>query len=180
VATYRERRLAKAERLRGWAEGRESKAEAAHETASRMADAILFGQPILVGHHSEGRDRRYRSRIASNMDKVVEHSRKAESMRSRADNIEAAAEHAIYSDDPDVVERLEERIADLEAERDKVKTRDIDQRLSLFIAVDALDPATLVALIQKKVEEHRDRNLWDTAVARDEADRQMIEEVRTR
>ncbi len=28
-----------------------------------MAQAIPFGQPILVGHHSEKRDRRYRGRI---------------------------------------------------------------------------------------------------------------------
>jgi hypothetical protein len=42
-------------------------------------------------------------------------------MNSRADNIEAAANAAIYSDDPDAIEALEARIASLEAERDRIK-----------------------------------------------------------
>jgi hypothetical protein len=119
--TYRERRLARAERLRGWADSRDAKASTASETAHRMADVIPFGQPILVGHYSERSDRRYRTRIADNMDRAVEHARKAESMRSRAANIKAQAEHAIYSDDPDAIERLEQKVADLEAQRDRIK-----------------------------------------------------------
>jgi hypothetical protein len=35
-------------------------------------------------------------------------------MRSRAVNIQAAADHAIYTDDPDAIEALRERIATLE------------------------------------------------------------------
>jgi hypothetical protein len=42
-------------------------------------------------------------------------------MRRRADGIEAAAASAVYSDDPDAVERLEERIAELVARRDRIK-----------------------------------------------------------
>jgi hypothetical protein len=41
-------------------------------------------------------------------------------MRSRADNIRAQADHAIYSDDEDAIERLRERIAGLEAERKRI------------------------------------------------------------
>lgn len=121
MSTYRERREAKAERLREWADKREAKADAALSEARQKADLIPFGQPILVGHYSEGRDRRYRDSIDRKMGQGVEHSRKAEEMRRRADNIEAAAEHAIYSDDPDAPERLAERIAELEAERDRIK-----------------------------------------------------------
>ncbi len=119
--TYRDRRQARAERLREWADKRETRAAVALEDASRRADAIPFGQPILVGHHSEGRDRRYRAGIARKMDQGVEHRRKAEDMRRRADSIEAAADRAIYDDDPDAVPRLRERIRGLEAERDRWK-----------------------------------------------------------
>lgn len=119
--TYRQRREARAERLRGWAEKREQKAAQAFEQADRMASVIPFGQPILVGHYSEGRDRRYRDRIDSKGRKGVEHAQKAREMASKAANIEAAAERAIYSDDPNAVERLQERIAELEAERDAIK-----------------------------------------------------------
>ncbi len=114
--TYRERREARVERLRGWAEGREAKAAAAFGKAHMMGDAIPFGQPIL------GRaDRNYRDRIDGNMRRGVESARMAERHSERADNIEAAAARAIYSDDTDAVERLAERIALLEAERDRIK-----------------------------------------------------------
>jgi hypothetical protein len=119
--TYREQREARAERLRGWAEKREVRGTAELEQAHQMAQAIPFGQPILVGHHSEGRDRRYRDRIHNTMGRGVENTRKAEEMRSRADNIEAAAAGAIYSDDPDAIERLEEKLAGLEAKREAIK-----------------------------------------------------------
>ncbi len=42
-------------------------------------------------------------------------------MARRADGIEAAADRAIYSDDPDAIDQLEVRIAALEAERDRWK-----------------------------------------------------------
>jgi len=119
--TYRDRREARAERLRGWAEGRDAKSAARLDTARTAADAIPMGQPILVGHYSEGRDRRYRARIDANMRAGVEHARKADEMRRKADNIDAAADRAIYSDDPDAVERLAEKLERLEAERARIK-----------------------------------------------------------
>ena len=121
MSTYRERREAKADRLREWADKREVKSDEAFERSRAISDMIPFGQPILVGHHSEGRARRDQDRIHSGMSRGVEHGRKAEEFRSRADNIEAAAEKAVYSDDVDAIERLEERIAEREEERDRIK-----------------------------------------------------------
>ena len=126
--TYRERREARADRLRDWAGKRETSAAANAVRASEMASVIPFGQPILVGHHSERRDRNYRDRIGRTMDRAIEDSRKAESMRSRADGIESQLDQSIYSDDPDAVERLEERIAELEAQRDRFKAHNREMR----------------------------------------------------
>jgi Spy/CpxP family protein refolding chaperone len=70
--TYRERRLRKAERLRGWAAKRTAKSAAAFESARVVADGIPMGQPILVGHHSERRHRRDIARIDSGMRNGVE------------------------------------------------------------------------------------------------------------
>lgn len=121
--TYRERREAKAERLRGWAEAREAKQPALSEAArgDEAATGIPFGQPILVGHHSERRHRRAIERMDSAMRASVENGRKAEAMRSRADSIEAQAANAIYSDDHDAADRLREKIAGLEAQREQIK-----------------------------------------------------------
>ncbi|MEO7555484.1 MAG: DUF3560 domain-containing protein [Acidimicrobiales bacterium] len=119
--TYRDRREAKAERLRGWADSREAKAGAAFAKSDAIAGMIPFGQPILVGHHSERRHRADIARMGAGMDAGIAHARKADDMRRRADGIDAAAAHAIYSDDPDAVERLAEKLARLEAERDRFK-----------------------------------------------------------
>jgi hypothetical protein len=97
------------------------KANAAHEKVQTIVDMIPFGQPILVSHHSQKRAEADQRRIERGMDAAVDNSRKASDFRSRADNIESAAAHAIYSDDEDAVDRLEARIAGLEAERDRVK-----------------------------------------------------------
>jgi len=121
VSTTREKREAKAERYREWADGREAQAKAAQRAAQQVADGIPFGQPILVGHHSEKRHRRDIARIDSGMRATVEHGEKADSMRSRAENIERATAHAIFDDDPDARERLTAKITRLEARRDAMK-----------------------------------------------------------
>lgn len=119
--TRRERLEARAERRRDWAASREAKSEAAHERARSIMDTIPLGQPILVGHHSERRHRRDLERIESNAHAFVEHARMAEEHESKAAGIEAQLAGAIYSDDVDAVERLEARIVELEAERDRWK-----------------------------------------------------------
>lgn len=123
MSTYRERRLAKAERLREWSEAREAKQAALSEAArgDEAATGIPFGQPILVGHHSERRHRRAIERMNRAMAASVDNSQKAERMAERADNIEAQAANAIYSDDPDAIERLREKIEEMEAERARIK-----------------------------------------------------------
>lgn len=121
MSTYRERREARAERLREWADKREVKADADLSRGRQMLDAIPLGQPMLTDHYSYGRDRRYRDRAVGTIERGFAHSRKADEMRSKAANIEAAAERAIYSDDPDAIERLTEKLADLEAQRDRIK-----------------------------------------------------------
>jgi len=111
--TYRERRLRKAERLRGWAEKRQQAAEEALESQPELrGDWAFITQP---GHIPA------RERMNARDDRALESLRKAEGMASRADGIEAAAAGAIYSDDPDAIEALEARIAGLEAERDRIK-----------------------------------------------------------
>ena len=118
--TYRERRQARADRLREWADKREAKSGAAFGAAQTLAEAIPFGQPILVGHHSEGRARRDRERIDRNMERGIEHARKADDMRERAENIDRAASRAIYSDDPDAADALMGKIERLEAQRARI------------------------------------------------------------
>ena len=87
--TTRERRENKAARLRGWADGREAKADERLNAAHAATDGIPMGQPILVGHHSQRRHERAIERGDNAMRASVEHSNKAGEMRGRAANIEA-------------------------------------------------------------------------------------------
>jgi hypothetical protein len=121
--TTRERREARAERLDGWAAARAEK-QAALDKAARADEAttgIPFGQPILVGHHSERRHRNAIAKMDRAMNAAIENSRKAGSMAGRAEGIRAQLDTSIYSDDPDAIEALTAKIATLEAERDRIK-----------------------------------------------------------
>jgi hypothetical protein len=70
-----------------------------------MAEAIPLGQPILVGHHSEQRDRRYRERIHGVFTKAAEAGRKAGYLEQRA--VSAARRAAQLA--PEVQQRIGER-----------------------------------------------------------------------
>jgi len=113
MTTYRERRLAKAERLREWAEKRNAKATAdLNSNPSLRHDWAFITQP---GHIPE------RARMNASDDRAFASMAKAASMKSRAAGIEHAADRSIYSDDPDAVQQVEARIVDLEARREHMK-----------------------------------------------------------
>ena len=119
--TYRERRERRAEQREEWAAKRRSKQAADFDSAQQLADQIPLGQPILVGHHSEKRARRDAERIQNGMTRGVEHGKMADHHASAAETIRAQLDRSIYRDDIDAVDRLEEKIADLEARRDRMK-----------------------------------------------------------
>ena len=119
--TNRERREAKAERLREWAGKREAKAKAAFQRVDQIADMIPMGQPILVGHHSEKRHRADLDRMEVGTRNAFEHQNRADDFTQRAAGIEHQLETSIYSDDADAIPRLRERVRALEAERDRIK-----------------------------------------------------------
>ena len=65
--TRRERLEAKLEKREEWAEGRRADATRRFDTADKSVEMIPFGQPILVGHHSEKRHRAALKRHDNNM-----------------------------------------------------------------------------------------------------------------
>jgi hypothetical protein len=111
MTTYRERRLAKAERLREWAHKRRVKADAVFKSHEPFTSDLAFNtQP---GHFP------LRARIIRQEDREVASLNKAADMESRAAGIEAAAERAIYSDDENALDALQARITEREALADK-------------------------------------------------------------
>lgn len=115
---YEQRQAARKERYEELAQKAKAESDAAYTQARRMADVIPLGQPILVGHHSEGRDRRYRARIWAKQDKSVELSRKADYYAAKAESV---GKGGISSDDPAAVAKLSEELAKLETLQDTMK-----------------------------------------------------------
>ena len=92
-----------------------SHAERARRAVASISEHIPFGQPILVGHHSEARARKDAERIENNMRKAAKAFETAEYWTRRAAGAVAAAK---YKERPDVRGR---RIKTIEADRRKVE-----------------------------------------------------------
>ncbi|CAN7658451.1 DUF3560 domain-containing protein [Acidovorax sp. LjRoot129] len=76
------------------------------DSARSRASNIPFGQPILVGHHSEGRDRRYREKIHNDIGRGIDLLDQAKEARSQVQ----AVGIGISSDDPDALVKLRDQL----------------------------------------------------------------------
>jgi hypothetical protein len=104
----KKRAVARSERYEELAQKNSDKSNAYYQTSSDAVAGIPLGQPILIGHHSEGRHRRDIARCHSAMDKSVEHQKKSEHYEYKAAVAASNAEsHGI--------EFIGNRIADCEA-----------------------------------------------------------------
>lgn len=116
---YHERQAEKQERYAELANKHVRQAEQMFKQARDMAECIPLGQPILVGHHSEQRDRNFRKRIDRTYERSFEENDKAKHYAEKAARIDNPK--AISSDNPDAIQLLEEKLSKLETWRDKGK-----------------------------------------------------------
>jgi len=145
---YEERKAARIERYRDRAKTANQQASALFNRARQMADAIPLGQPILVGHHSETRDRNYRARI----DRIFRAAFAADGKAAHYAGKAAAADanDAISSDDPEAISKIDVRIAALEAERERIKTYNASCRKGApdFSLLDEAQRAAYAGLVR--------------------------------
>lgn len=116
---YEEKQARRKERYQELADNAAMKSNAIYYQARNMADMIPFGQPILLGHHSEKRDRNFRSKITKTFEKSFEQSNKAEYYENKAASVGKAG---ISSDDPDAILKLEKKLAGLEKCQERMKS----------------------------------------------------------
>lgn len=81
----KERAGERAERLEERSGKHQATSDALWDKSRRIGDAIPFGQPIMVGHHSEGRHRRDIERITSASRKSIQEQAYAEHLAGRAE-----------------------------------------------------------------------------------------------
>lgn len=115
---YADKLAARQERYESLSANAQTKGHALHSKAHKMAEAIPFGQPILIGHHSEKRDRRYRDRIHSTFGKAFEELSKAEYYEKKAATVGTGG---ISSDDPDAIAKLKEKLEGMQKNQELMK-----------------------------------------------------------
>lgn len=142
---YEAKQAERRERYQNRAATAAQQSDAAASRAQEMADVIPFGQPILIGHHSEKADRAYRARIHNTMRQAVELDKKAEHYAAKAASVGSAG---ISSDDPDAVAKLKNRLAALQAAQDTMKKvnaairrhkGDKTAQIAAVVAVEGMD-----------------------------------------
>ena len=115
---YEQKLENKRQRYLDLATKKHSEANALTNQSHEMASVIPFGQPILIGHHSERADRSYRNKIENKMFKAIDASKTANYYEQKADSI---GKGGISSDDPDAVKKLKEKLAGLESLQERMK-----------------------------------------------------------
>jgi len=105
--SYEAKQERKRERLLKAADNADARSNAAYQSSHDATSGIPFGQPILVGHHSEARHRRAIDKSWSQMGKSVAESKRADELRSKAAGVGTGG---ISSDDPDALVKLRKKL----------------------------------------------------------------------
>jgi hypothetical protein len=116
--SYEQKQEARRQRYKARATKARQEAEQHKAASDRLVAHIPFGQPILVGHHSEGRHRRTLERSQNLMFKMVDDYKKADHDEQKAASVGAGG---ISSDDPEAIRKIKEELIDLEAKQERMK-----------------------------------------------------------
>ena len=119
---YEERRKRRIERYKELSlKAQERSSQYSNSNANRILQ-IVPGQPILVGHHSEKRHRKLIKKAQDDIRKSIEEDNKSNFYKERAENAENSK--VIYSDDPQAIIKLKEKLERLENEKASIKARE--------------------------------------------------------
>lgn len=81
-----------------------ARADAAGRRVRAISSAIPFGQPVLVGHHSERHHRRDIARMDAGIRTSIDETKRGEELQRRAESVGSGG---ISQDDPDAIAKLE-------------------------------------------------------------------------
>ncbi len=132
-----ERAEERAERFDDYSAKRAADANRAHEAVADIAERFEFGQPILVGHHSERKARKDAERMESGMRRAVNAFETSQYWVGRAAGAIRAAK---YKEKPEVRAR---RIKTIEADKRKAERNiaEAQKHLDLYARPEGLTPS---------------------------------------
>lgn len=116
---YEQRKQSRIDRLNDAAQKASSASDAAWQRSNELAKRFEGGQPILVGHHSESSARATQKKIHNAMDRSIQNSEKAEYFRRKAEAAEN--NNAISSDDPNCIQKLQDKLEKLTQRHERFK-----------------------------------------------------------
>lgn len=134
-STMIERAEAKAEHLENIASNREKQGNAFSETADQISKRFEFGQPILVGHHSERKARKDQERMHSAMSNAAKAFNSINYWNYKAEGVER---HANRKGNPAVrARRIKGLLADLRTQQRYLS--DSERFYNMAVKVDAIE-----------------------------------------
>lgn len=144
----------RAEKLQNAASNADKKSMEYYNRGQKYHDFLCLGEPIKIGHHSEGRHRRAIEQANSNMSKCVEQSNLSDEYSWRAGYWEAR-KNLINESMPESVEYFEFKLEQAKARHEGLKNGTIerDHSMSLQYAKKAVNE------IEKKLT--LCRRLWE-------------------
>ena len=110
----REKKENKQAKYSEWSGKNAVKSAEAYTRSNKDSDFLSLGEPIKIGHHSEGKHRRIIEQGQNNMRKCVELSDKAEEQASKVEGIQDQLDKIIYLDDFNAIEMVTAKINKLE------------------------------------------------------------------
>lgn len=119
---YNERQQMKKERYEELANKARIKSNEQSDKHNKIASNIPFGQPILVDHYSTNRHRNDIRKMERAIENSIREDEKADYYDSKVNNIEN--NNIISSDDPNAIQKLEQKLQELEDYKSKVKARE--------------------------------------------------------
>jgi hypothetical protein len=143
----------KAQSLQTSAMNAEKKSDQYYQKAGQHRDFLSLGEPIKIGHHSEGRHRKIIKQADDNMRKCVETSKKAEEYESRAEYWESRAE-VINLSMPESLEYFTHKLEQAKKKHEGLKNGAIPKRHSYSLTYAKKEVNELI----KKLEIARE--LW--------------------
>lgn len=118
-ADYEERREARKLRYEELSKKAEERSNQYSNSKANRILSMTPGQPIIIGHHSEKMARRLHEKAWQDIGKSIEEDKKSEYYKDKAKSIENS--NVIYNDDPNALQKLNEKLEYLEKQRELIK-----------------------------------------------------------
>ncbi|MEU3267904.1 DUF3560 domain-containing protein [Streptomyces bacillaris] len=161
-ANREERAESRAERFEDRASRATASSDASYQRSKQISERFYMGQPILVGHHSEGRARRDHARMDNAMRKSIQEGERAKHWAQRAEASGAYTEHR--TNPARTLRRIDTKEADL---RGVIRWQRGESNNGHSVR---LSPAVVVELSRRRDELTEEVGYWRSIVAKAEAE----------